>query len=157
MQFLVSYADSTFGDDEQLMHLVEADSAAAAIRAFKLQVCIYDTYVSCYIRNGEFGERFWLATEKEREHFEKTGERLATPALFSRRLRNYFSDRRDLAAAYLDYYFFCEDTEGELAPEVYAELAEYLLVTKNEFMDIRALPLSGIPVIHQASTLPTQN
>ncbi|WP_141104106.1 hypothetical protein [Noviherbaspirillum denitrificans] len=149
MQFLVSSTDCRIDDDEGLIHIVHADSVSSAIRAFKLQVCIHDKYVRSYILDGEFGERFWILTAKERQHFEKTGELIATPALFRRRLTNYFANRPDLATAYLDYYFSSND-EQELAPEHYCELAEYLLVTKNEFIKAQALPLDAIPVIHQS-------
>ena len=147
MQFLVSNTECEFGDVDGLMHIVQANSAAEAIRAFKLQVSVHDADFRSYLLDGGFAERFWIVTLKENQHYERTGERLASAALFRRRVTNYFSDRPDLAKVYLDYYFLDDDEEIEFHPDLYIQFAQYLLAIKNEYTNLRAIPMAKIPVI----------
>lgn len=146
MNFLVCLSECELGDEEGLMHIVEADSIVKAIHTYKLQVCTKDPYFRDYVLSNGFDERFWVSTPEEICHFEKTGESLASPELFRHRITTYFADRPDLATAYLDFYF-SDDEEKEFPSDVFNDLAEYLLVEKNAFLEIRAIPLADIPII----------
>ena len=87
--------------------LVIAPNQASAIEAYLLQVYVHDQlfrdFVLEHSANVSFAERFFLQTELEEKRFLKDGTIGTEDEIVYSRVRNYFSDRPDLGAWFVNF------------------------------------------------------
>lgn len=84
--------------------------------------------------NAGVASRFWIWNQEEDDHFNRTGELLATENQYRERALHFFADNRRLGLAYLNYYFANDDDEEyqDLPQEVY----EYIAMKDTGFVEV---------------------